>query len=61
MIRVYAGEVVEIATKNPTQGFIISLDGNLFGPFRKVRLLPSKAGGGKPLALPVRTFFPFDL
>ena len=52
---------MEIATKDPTQGFIISLDGNLFGPFRKVRLLPSKAGGGKPLALPVRTFFPFDL
>jgi hypothetical protein len=38
-------------------GFMISLDDQVYGPFEKVRMSPSRAFGGKT-SLPLASFFP---
>ena len=53
--------MVDIQATSPGGSFFILLDDVLFGPFRRVRIQPSKLGNSSlPLRIPISTFTPID-
>ena len=53
--------MVDIQATRPGSSFFILLDDVLFGPFRRVRIRPSKLGNSNlPLRIPISTFTPID-
>jgi hypothetical protein len=55
---------VEITAANPIGKFFIELDGDVYGPFQKIRIEPALHASEdlmyKPLTLPVMSFFPVE-